>query len=80
MCDALHLSRIIFFFGFEDTSPFWKAHFVGPGEGVKSRLSQALTRGAHPNSNSRPAVQISNLLPSRYVPENMNYKLYNFHE
>jgi len=41
---------------------------VGPGEGVKPRLSQALTRGARPDSNSRPAVQISNPLPSRYAP------------
>jgi len=45
-----------------------KAHFVGPGEGVKLRLSQALTRGARPDSNSRPTMQISNPLPSRYVP------------
>jgi hypothetical protein len=37
-----------------------KAHFVGPGEGVKPRLSQALTRDARLDSNSRPAVQISN--------------------
>jgi len=58
----------IFFFGFEETSPPRKAHFVGPGEGVKPRLSQALTRGARPDSNSRPAVQISNPLPSRYAP------------
>jgi len=27
-----------------------KAHFVGPGEGVKPRLSQSLTRGARPDS------------------------------
>jgi hypothetical protein len=39
-----------------------KAHFVGPGKEVKLRLSQALTRGARPDSNSRPAVQISNPL------------------
>jgi hypothetical protein len=44
-----------------------KAHFVGPGEGVKPWLSQALTRGARPDSNSRAAVQISNPLPSRYA-------------
>jgi len=29
---------------------------VGSGEGVKPRLSQALTRGARPDSNSRLAV------------------------
>jgi hypothetical protein len=57
----------IFFFGFEETSFFWKTHFVGSGEGVKPRLSQALTRGAHPDSNSKSAVQISNSLPSRYA-------------
>jgi len=45
----------------------WKAHFVGPGKGVKPQLSQTLTRGACPDSNSRPAVQISNLLPLRYT-------------
>jgi len=50
-----------FFFGFEETSPPRKAHFVGPGERVKPRLSQALTRDARPDSNSRPPVQISNL-------------------
>jgi hypothetical protein len=45
-----------------------KAHFVGPGEQVNPRLFQALTRGARPDSNSRPAVQISSSLPSRYAP------------
>jgi len=41
---------------------------MGPGERVKPRLSQALTRGARPDSNLRPAVQISSPLPSRYAP------------
>jgi len=40
---------------------------MGPGKGVKPRLSQTLTRGARPDSNSRPAVQIPNPLPSRYA-------------
>jgi len=40
---------------------------MGSGEGVKLWLSQAHTRGAHPDSNSRPAVQISKPLPSRYA-------------
>jgi len=31
--------KTLFFFGFEETSPPQKAHFVGPGEGVKPRLS-----------------------------------------
>jgi len=58
----------VFFFGFEETSPPRKAHFVGAGEGVKPRLSQALIRGARPDSNSRPGMQISNPLPSHYTP------------
>jgi len=41
---------------------------VGPGEQVKPQLSQALTRDARPDSNSRPAMQISSPLPSRYAP------------
>jgi len=41
---------------------------VGSGEGVKPRLYQALIKGARLDSNSRPAVQISNPLPSHYVP------------
>jgi len=45
-----------------------KAHFVGSDERVKPQLSQALTSGARPDSNLRPAVQISNPLPSRYAP------------
>jgi len=67
ICEPIILN-LNFFFGFEETSPSRKAHFVGLGEGVKPRLSQALTRGARPDSNSRPAVQISNPLPSRYAP------------
>jgi len=58
---------LAFFFLFEETLPLWKAHFVGPGEEVKPWLFQAPTRGARPDSNSRPAVQISNPLLSRYV-------------
>jgi hypothetical protein len=46
---------------------FWKAYFIGPGEKVKLRLSQTLIKGARSYSNSRPAVQISNPLPSRYA-------------
>jgi hypothetical protein len=33
-----------------------KVHFEGPGERVKPRLSQAFTRGARPDSNSRPVM------------------------
>jgi hypothetical protein len=40
----------------------------GPRWVSKTPAVQALTRGARPDSNSKPAVQISNLLPSRYVP------------
>jgi len=45
---------------------------VGPDEGVKPQLSQALTRDARPDSNSRPAMQISNPLPSRYACWGLN--------
>jgi hypothetical protein len=38
-----------------------KVYFVGPGERVKPWLSQTLTRGTYPDSNSKPAVQ--NLSP-----------------
>ena len=55
------------FFYYLRKSHLQKAYFVGPGERVKPRLSQALTRGARPDSNSRPAVQISSPLPSRYA-------------
>jgi len=41
---------------------------MDPGVWVKPRLSPALTRGSRPDSNSRPAVQISNPLPPRYIP------------
>jgi len=33
------LENFFFFFGFEDTSPLQKTYFVGPGKGVKPRLS-----------------------------------------
>jgi len=46
----------IFFFWIRGNSILRKAHFVGSGERVKPRLSQALTRGARPDSNSRPTV------------------------
>jgi hypothetical protein len=60
-CVGLH------FFLFEETSLFRKAYFVGLDERVKLRLSQTLTINTCPDSNSRPAVQISNPLPSRYT-------------
>jgi hypothetical protein len=61
------------FFFLDSKKPYpWKAYFVGPGEGVKPRLFQTLIRDARPNSNSRPAMQISNSLPSRYT----SWKLY----
>jgi len=58
----------------ENSTP-QKAHFVGSGERVKPRLSQALIKDALPDSNSRPAVQISNLLSSRYAPLIQRYYL-----
>jgi hypothetical protein len=41
---------------------------MDPGERVKPRLFQALTRDARSDSNSRPAVQISSPLSSYYAP------------
>jgi hypothetical protein len=40
---------------------------MGPGERVKSRLSQVLIKDIRPDSNSRHAVQISSLLLSRHA-------------
>jgi len=57
-----------FFFWIRGNPTSRKAHFMGPGERVKPRLSQALTKGARPDSNSRPAVQISSPLSSRHAP------------
>jgi hypothetical protein len=68
LLNSFFLSYHLFFFWIRGNSTSRKAHFVGPGEWVKLRLSQALTRGARPDSNSRPAVQISSLLSSRYAP------------
>ena len=56
------------FFFIRGNLTFRKVHFVGSGERVKPRLSQAFTRGACPDSNSRPAMQISSPLPSRHAP------------
>jgi len=65
-----------FFFFIRGNSTIRKAHFVDLGERVKPRLSQTLTRDARLDSNSRPAVQISNPLPSRYVSwEHLNHNL-----
>jgi len=56
-----------FFFWIQGNPTSRKVHFVGSGERVKPRLSQTLTRSACPDSNSRPAVQISSPLSSRYA-------------
>ena len=66
---------IFFFFWIRGNPTPQKAHFVGPGERAKPWLSQTLTRGARPNSNSRPAMQISNPLPSRFAPLIQRYYL-----
>jgi hypothetical protein len=60
-------TRFFFFFEFEEILSFWKAYFVGPDKKIKPRLFKALTKNACPDSNSRPAMQILNPLPSRYV-------------
>jgi hypothetical protein len=41
---------------------------VGSGERVKHWLSQALIKNTRPDSNSRPAMQISNPLLSHQTP------------
>ena len=64
-----------FFFWIRGNPTLRKMHFVSPGKRVKPRLSQALTRGARPDSNSRPAVQILSPLPSRHTPEVYNNTL-----
>jgi hypothetical protein len=65
MLEYVYIISFIFLIRGNPTSR--KAYFVGPGERVKLRLSQALTRGVRPDLNSRPAMQISNPLPLRYV-------------
>jgi len=60
-------ARIFIFFWIRGNLTLRKAYFMGSGERVKSRLSQAFTKGARPDSNSRPAVQISSLLSSCYA-------------
>jgi hypothetical protein len=59
--------QFFFFFWIRENLIFRKAHFVDPGERIKYRLFQALTRGARLDSNTRPAVQILSSLPSRYA-------------
>jgi hypothetical protein len=72
-CVFLITFLIKFFFFIRGNFIFWKTYFVGSDERVKLWLSQTLTRGARPDSNSRPAVQILSLLPSRYVPWGLSY-------
>jgi len=60
------LKARFFFFWIRGNLTLRKAYFVGSGERVKPRLSQALTRDARPDSNLRPAVQTSSLLSSCY--------------
>jgi hypothetical protein len=67
---------IFFFLDLRKSHPR-KVYFVSPGERIKPRLSQALTRGARRDSNSRPAVQISSPLPLRYVSWDLVFHLLN---
>jgi hypothetical protein len=48
---------------------------MGPSKLVKPQLSQTLTKGERPNSNSSPAVQISNSLLSRFGDLSLNLNL-----
>ena len=63
-----------FLFWIRGNSIFQKTYFMGPGEWIKPRLFQTLTRDASPDSNSRPAVQISSILLLRYAPWNLKKK------
>jgi len=72
-CVFLITFLIKFFFFIRGNFIFWKTYFVGSDERVKLQLSQTLTRDARPDSNSRAAVQILSLLPSRYVPWGLSY-------
>jgi hypothetical protein len=58
---------MIFFFLDSRKPHLRKVHFVGPGERVKPRLSQAFIRGARPDSNLRLAMEISSFLLLRYA-------------
>ena len=59
--------RQFFYFWIRGNLTSRKVHFVGSGERVKPRLSQAFTRNACPDSNSRPVMQISSPLTSRHA-------------
>ena len=67
--EEVHYNLNIYNFFFLDSRKptFRKAHFVDPSEWVKLRLSQTLTRGTCPDSNSRFTVQISSPLPSHHA-------------
>jgi hypothetical protein len=65
--EVYFLILLFYVFFIRENPTFRKVHFVGPDERVKPRLSHILIRGARPDSNSRPAVQISSFLLSRYV-------------
>jgi hypothetical protein len=56
-----------FFFWIWENLIFQKTYFIHLDEGVKLYLSQTFTRNARPDSNSRPAMQISNLLSLHYA-------------
>ena len=62
---------IAFFFWIRGNLIPRKAHFVRSGERVKPRLSQALTRDARLDLNSKPAMQILNSLSSRHALEDL---------
>jgi hypothetical protein len=61
------IEHFIYLFWIRENLIFWKAHFVGPGERLKPRLSQALIKDAHPDSNLRSVVHISNSLSSHHT-------------
>jgi hypothetical protein len=52
---------------------------MAPGEQVKPRLFQALTKDVCPDSNSKSAIQISSFLPSRYALEDKKNNTLSIH-
>ena len=67
-CFGFLWRKTIHFFFYSRNPTLWKVYFMAPGEQVKPRLFQALTRDVCPDSNSKSAIQISSFLPSRYAP------------
>jgi len=67
--EAYYLSFYLFIFWIQENFSLQKNILYIYSEWVKLQLFQTLIKGARLYSNSRPAMQISSLLLSRYVLE-----------